>query len=315
MLFRSSFVVAACLCVLAPPAAAATTIRFNNGGPGPASIVIADNRTTRDGYIELVRGREVVARSLDRDGIGASSGYLTVPDLIAGDVARAFGNGAVIATATYDGGPLIGTDACAGSAAFTVARPDGAQAVWVGAYRPDGALVPNLRLAWTDAPSFTVTAEPGLATGQLLKILSRRQEGPVEVTSRTAGVIGACAPAAPTDAQVQTATKRAVAATGAKLGTLDPRRLALRKTVMLPFRFSEAGSVHLELRDRAGALLGTGAKRVSRAGMADVRTGWTAAGRRRLRRGGFGNVVLTATFAPARAGARAKQSSAPVRRG
>ena len=62
-------------------------------------------------------------------------------------------------------------------------------------------------------------------------------------------MIGACPPAAPTDAQVQTATRRAVAATGAKLGTLDARRLALRATVALPFAFSEAGGVCLELRD------------------------------------------------------------------
>ncbi len=311
MLLRSSLAGAACLCVLAPSAVAATSIRFNSGGPGPASIVVSDNRTTRNGYVELVRGREVVARSLDRDGIGASSGYLTVPDLIAGDVARAYGDGVVLATATYAGGPRIGADTCAGSTSFSVAHGAGTPATWVGTYLPGGAFVPGQRLTWTDATSFTVAAEPPLAAGQIVRVLTKRQEGQVEVTERAGGVVGPCA--APTDAQVRTATQRAVAATGAKLGTLDPRRLALRDAVMLPFRFSEAGNVSLELRDRAGAVLGTGVKRLNRAGVADVRTRWSVAGRRLLRRGRFVNVVLTVTFAPARAGAQVEKSSTPVR--
>jgi hypothetical protein len=311
MLLRSSLAGAACLCVLAPSAVAATSIRFNSGGPGPASIVISDNRTTRNGYVELVRGREVVARSLDRDGIGASSGYLTVPDLIAGDVARSYGDGRLLTSAIYAGGPRIGADACAGSTAFSVTHGDSAPATWVGTYLPGGALVPGQRLTWSDATSFTVAAEPALAAGQIVRVLTKRQDGGVEVTERASGVIGPCA--APTDAQVRTATRRAVMATGAKLGKLDARRLALRQTVMLPFRFPEAGSVSLEVRDRAGTVLGTGVKRSNRAGMADVRTRWSATGRRLLRRGRFVDVVLTATFAPARAGSVAEKSRTAVR--
>ena len=55
-------------------------------------------------------------------------------------------------------------------------------------------------------------------------------------------------------------------------------------------------------------------KRLNRAGMADVRTRWTVAGRRLLRRGTFVDVMLTATFAPARAGTKAEKGSTPVRR-
>ena len=289
MLLRSCLAAAACLSVLAPTATAATTIRFNNGGPGAVSIVVTDNRKTDNGSIELVRGSEVIARSMDRDGLAASSGYLTVPNLIAGDVARAFGNGAVIASATYDGGPRIGADACAGSRAFSVTAVAGTQPVFVGAFLPGGDLVPGQRLRWTDA---AVTAVQPLAAGEIVRALTRHPEGDVEVVSRSSGVVAACA--APTDAEVKAATRRAIARTGAKLRTMERVRA-------LPFAFPEAGSVCIELRDRAGVLIGIGTKRVRRAGSADVRIRWT--GRRMASR-----VTLSASFAPERAGATAQQT-------
>jgi hypothetical protein len=280
-----SLAVAACACVLAPPAAPATTIRFNTGGPGLPAIMVTDNRRSTNGYLELVRGREVVARSPARHGIAASSGHLTVPNLLADDVARAFGNGAVIASATYDGGPRIGADACAGSRAFTVTRPVGSEAGFAAAFRRSGAPVPGQRLRWTDT---AVAADRPLAAGQMVRVLTRRDDGGIEVVSRGSGVVAACA--APSDAQVLSATRRALARTGAKL------RPGART---LPFAFPEPGSVWLEVRERAGALIGVGRKRNRRAGTAGVRIRWT--GRRLPAR-----VTLSAYFAPERAGASAQ---------
>ena len=117
--------------------------------------------------------------------------------------------------------------------------------------------MPGQRLTWTDATSFTVAAEPALAAGQIVRVLTKRQEGEVEVTAARQRRDRAMRRRRPTP-RCRTATRRAVAATGAKLGKLDTRRLALRQTVVLPFRFFEAGSVSLEVRDRAGAVLGTG---------------------------------------------------------
>jgi hypothetical protein len=94
---------------------------------------------------------------------------------------------------------------------------------------------------------------------------------------------------------VRTATRRAVVQTAARLAALDRVRV-------LPFRFPEAGSVCLEMRNRAGALIGIGTKRLRRPGTAGVRIRWT--GRKLPAR-----VTLTASFAPARAGAAAQQSA------
>jgi hypothetical protein len=283
MMLRSCLAVAACACLLAPPADAATTIRFNNGGPGQASIVVTDNRRANKGYIELVRGREVIARSLDRDGLAASSGHLPVPNLLAGDVARAWGNGGVVVSATYDGGPRIGAGACAGRQAFTVTRAAGTNAVFAGAFKRSGELVQLLR--WTDD---AVAADQPLAVGEIVRALTRRQADDIEIEARANAVVAACG--APTDAEVLAATQRALARTGASLRT---------GVKALPFAFPEAGSVYLEMRDHAGALIGSGAQRLRRAGTVDIPIQWT--GRRPPAR-----VTLSASFAPDRAGATAQ---------
>ena len=75
--------------------------------------------------MELVRGM-VIARSAERNGIGAAGGHVKIPSIVAGDVVRAYGNGARIATTTYDGRPAIG-GACDGRSSFTVTRSESAR--------------------------------------------------------------------------------------------------------------------------------------------------------------------------------------------
>ena len=49
-----------CASLLAGPAGAAqTTFRFNAGGPNSSSVGVSDGRTTKNGYIALVRGGEI----------------------------------------------------------------------------------------------------------------------------------------------------------------------------------------------------------------------------------------------------------------
>ena len=177
-------------------AAAATTIRFNNGGPGPASIVVSDNRTTRDGYIELVRGREVVARSLGsrRDRRLERLSDRARPDRRRRRPGLRQRRRHRRGRPTTAGRGSAPTRAPGARRSPSRARAD-APAVWVGAYLPAASSCRISASQWADAASFTVAAEPALVAGQILRVLTRRQEGPVEVESRTRrGVIGACPP-------------------------------------------------------------------------------------------------------------------------
>ena len=162
--------------------------------------------------------------------------------------------------------------ACAGSAAFTVARPAGAPVVWVGAYLTGGELVPGQGLQWADAGSFTVAAAPALVAGQSLRVLTRREEGPVEVESRTCGrdrgvpAGGADRRAgANRDAARGRGHGREAGDAGREAaGAARDDRAAVRVLRGAAASASSSGTA-------TGVLFGTGAKRMVGAGMADVR--------------------------------------------
>jgi hypothetical protein len=280
--------------MVAPPAEAATTFRFH-AGVDRARVSASDPRAAEHGYVELVRGGMVIARSLERNGVGAAGGHVTVPSLVAGDVVNAYGNGALIATATYDGLPTV-AGAFRGRSSFTVTRAESARTTWVGLEPP------RQRLLWEDARVFTVGSDRALALGQTASAITTASAGDVDVVSRRdVRVERSAAPAhvPPTRAELRRAMRRSVRAACAALS-----RARLGRRVTVAFSFLEPGSVQLELK-AGGEVVGSGVETAARAGRGRV----TVALSRRAR----GRLMLTATFVPARAGARPQSASARFR--
>ena len=288
-----------CAAVPAAPAAAATTTFRFHAGIERARVSVSDGRAADRGYMELVRGGMVIARSAERNGIGAAGGHVKIPSIVAGDVVRAYGNGARIATTTYDGRPAIG-GACDGRSSFTVTRSESARTTWVG--------VDRRRLLWEDARTYAVAVSPALRAGLITSVITTSDDGTIEVISRRDTRVGSCrtmpppARVPPTDAELRRATRRAVVAAGTKL-----RQARLGRSVTLPFTCLEPGSIRYELR-AGGAVLGSGVTTVAERGETKVKIPLSAAAQRARR------LTLIATFAPARADARSQSARTSIRR-
>jgi hypothetical protein len=288
-----------CVAVPAAPASAATTTFRFHAGTERARVSVSDGRTAERGYIELVRSGMVIARSAERNGLGAAGGHVKIPSLVAGDVVRVYANGALLTAATYDGRPAIG-GACHGRSSFTVTRSESARTTWVG--------VRARRVLWADARTYAVAVSPALRAGLTASAITTWEDGTTAVISRRDLRVGNCrtmpppARVPPTDAELRRAARRAVVAAGARL-----RRARLGRSVTLPFRCLEPGSVQFELR--AGrTVLGSGVTTVAERGEAKVKVKLTAAARRARR------LTLIATFAPARADAGSQSARTTFRR-
>jgi hypothetical protein len=289
-----------CAAVPAAPASAATTTFRFHAGTERARVSVSDGRTAEHGYIELVRSRMVIARSAERNGLGAAGGHVKIPSLVDGDIVRVYGNGAMLAAATYDGRPAI-AGACGGRSAFTVTRSESARTVWVG-------VDPQRRLLWDDARTFAVAATPALRFRQTVSVITSSGDDTIEVISRRDLRVARCrdvpppARVPPTDAELRRATKRGVVAAGARL-----RRARLGRSVTLPFRCLEPGSIRFELRS-GRRVLGSGVTTVAERGEAKVKVPLTGAARRARR------LTLIATFVPARAGAKSQSARVSISR-
>ncbi|MDA0160819.1 hypothetical protein OM076_11135 [Solirubrobacter ginsenosidimutans] len=276
-------------------------------------------------HLDLVRNGAVVATS-------PTTGYyasLDVPTLLAGDVARFYDGNAVSATAAYDGQPTIGSDACAPHVSFTATRSDTHSVYNAGAFPANDYTAVNRSINTTGNP-FTVTLQSPLAVGDVAFVVTQglQSNGKVGVEFVRYAKVAPCpapstpagdapttttAPAAPTDAQVRAKVRAAVASTAARLKALKTRQLAKRKSVRLPFAFSEPGKVKLTLTGPRGKPIGAGEKTATAAGTSTVTVKLSAAGRKLLKAARKIAVTVKATFTPARAGAKPQTASAGVK--
>jgi hypothetical protein len=316
----------------AAPAAAlaySTGFRFTQDEDGTANISaeVAPSGPPTAHHLELVRGGVVIATS--PAGPPSSFASLDAANLLAGDIARFYDDGAVRAIASYDGLPAISADACAGRTAFSGTRSSDQVLVKAGAFTPNSGYGVDNRAIFTSGNPFTVTLTRPLAVRDVAFAVTQglQSSGDVGVESQRYVNVGACPPApvppvqpggssaAPTDAQVLAKLKTALAAAARRLKAQTTAKLARRRSIALPFAFSEPGTVKLTIsapstkKNAKAVTVGSGAKTAATAGTIPVTVRLTAAGRKLLKRARKLTLTLKGTFAPARAGAKTQAAS------
>jgi hypothetical protein len=257
-------------------------------GPG-VSAALAVYTGGGDYRVELVRGGQVLGQAA---WSGERGGRVSVPRLIAGDVARLYAGGALRHVATYDGTPVI-EDACAGRSAFSFTRPSLRHEWAAGVLTPRDLPLDGARLLGrderTDGPlTIPVSLPRPLEVGDSTFAVTRAYvlpEGPEVMTSRTV-VVDRC----PLSTPVATPRLRDAAA------KLRRAPLGRRKQIKLPMTFSEPGTYRVRLVARGGRTLAEGTRTRAGAGRALV----TVTVRRRATFARVTRVTLRAVFTPAR---------------
>src|SRR3954471_13369830 len=125
--------------------------------------------------LDLVRGGAVIASSED--------GAVSVDELEAGDVARAYNDdGTPAGSVTYDGTPAIG-DACAGGTTFTATHGSGATLQYAGAFT-SSALEPLVG-TWDAAAPARVTLSGPLSDDDIVFVsIGRDDVQPASTSTR-----------------------------------------------------------------------------------------------------------------------------------
>jgi len=296
--------------------------RYADGG-GAVSAALDDYMygTIR---LEVLRNGTIIAS--DSSSSGYASADVMLFSLLSGDVATVRENGVLIGSVTYDGLPSIAANACVGSSSFTGVQSNEAT-VSLASASSNSAV-------WTQLNPFKVTLQHPLAAGDWVYVATQQTIGALHVEETTDADVGACPapppppsvppvrpplppPAPPTDPQVLDALELAVDRTGGRLRTQNPATLAKKKTLNLPFRFSEAGLAKLRLTAPGArthskpVVIGSGAAQVLAAGERTVPVKLTAAGRKLLARARTVKLTLKATFAPQRGG-KSQSSTATI---
>lgn len=327
--FAAGAVAVACSAAGASSAAGAQTagFSFDQSFDGTAHVDAAPLSAFafRPLRLEVVRGGAIVATA---SRTGFFVGTTLAQPLQAGDQARLFRDDGLLASATYDGQPAIAADACIGGSSFTATRSAAATIDDAGAFTPGASPYgPRTRAIFTKGNPFTVTLDTPIAAGQAAFVETTIETADVLITSSRSVSAGVCQsppapptplPAAtptPTDAQVAAALKTALAASRTSLRRLDLAALARRKSVTLPFTFSEAGTARLRLTakiKRKTVTIGTGTRTLTGKGTGTITIKLTAGGRAALKRAKTLKLSLKGRFTPARAGARPQSSSTTV---
>jgi hypothetical protein len=277
-------------------------------------------------HLDLVRGGTAIAASPEHAGGFAS---LDVANLAPGDVARFYDGSAVRGSASYDGLPAIAADACAGRSTFSATRSADHEVYDAGAFTPGAGYGTSNRAIFGSGNPFTVTLTRPLAAGDVAFVATQglQSGGDVGVGSERDVKVAACPPTTgpvaptitavtPTDAEVLAKLKAALATAARRLKAQKTAKLARRKSLALPFAFSEPGTVKFTItapgtKKKAKAVtVGSGAKTAAVTGTAVVTVKLTAVGRKLLKRARKVTLTLKATFTPKRAGAKAQTASA-----
>jgi hypothetical protein len=281
----------------APPARADITFTVM---PGYAAVEDDDDATDLD----LVRDGAVIASS--------DEGVISVEELKAGDVARAYVGTTPAGSATYDGTPLIG-DACIGGATFTVTRSAAAVIEQAGGFGADSVADPLVG-SWDAGALAHVTLSRALSDGDVAMVTVADDSAvpPVFSTRIEPAVPCGSAPAtpAPKPGTEPTATKPALDASLETTGTaLSRLKLARRTRLSLPFAFPEAGRIDLRVVVH-GRVIAAGSRTASQPGKVTLKL--SPAGHRLLRHTPKLKATLKATFTPSRAGATPQRASTKV---
>lgn len=308
---------------LAPAAQAATT-RFSFdvvAGSGSQAEVSSSAGYTR---LELARNGTPV-------GSAVSASKVTLPELVAGDVATLYNGSTVVATAQYKGLPTLGDDACIGHSTFLARRESTATITDAGGY--DSASGDEIDSFWTTEEAAIVSLKRPLAATDMAYVRTYSSAGDVSVYSTRTRQAMPCydvptrtpptdppppnvptvAPPelTPTAAQMLAMVKGSLSVSGSSLRTRTTRKLARSSTVALPFAFPEPGRVDLQLVAKH-QVIGTGAKTSAVNGKAIVTVTLTAAGRKLLKRSKKLKITVKGAFAATRNGAETSRASLSV---
>jgi hypothetical protein len=293
--------------------------------------VITGNGAQAEAFSSAPSTRLEVTRGGAPTGSPTTASKVTLPDLVAGDVATLYNGSSVVATATYQGQPTIGDDACVGHSTFLAHRAADAAIVEAGGF--DTATQTEIDSFWTSEENAVVSLKRPLAAGDMAFVQTYTAESGIEIYSSRARQVLPCYDVptrtpptdppppnvptvtppelTPTSAQMLAMLKGSLSVSLANLKTRKTRSLARSSTVALPFAFPEPGRVDLQLVAK-NKVIGSGTKSSVVNGKAIVTVSLTNAGRKLLKRSKKLKVTVKGAFAASRNGAETSRASLSV---
>jgi hypothetical protein len=286
-----------------PAAASAADLSFSQLPDGTATVWGEPGGPMGPERLEVLR--DGVQQGAPLQSIDWGSG-MALSSLQVGDEARYYVNGSLKVAYVYDGLPAL-SQACAGATTLTIGRGAFAKLV----VRTGTKDVANWIQGNASAgdPSTVTFARPVVA-GDLIEMSVSGSAGAPNVSEfRSVSVVDCSAPppppAAPRPPVAPATDEQVLAALKATLATAAKR---LRRTsTAMRFALPEPGTLTVRLK-RGTVIVASGRRAGS--GKVAIALKVTHAGRRLLRRAHRTRVTVSATFAPARAGADVQSATA-----